>query len=114
MFRKLCSKENFNYDKWSCTTHPHNTYLQLLAETGLVGFVFIFLIFTKSLFALIKILWCKFFTEKNTVDNINLCFYGFFVMFLWPLISTGNFFNNWIIIIQIMTVSLILQFKIKN
>ena len=43
MFRKLCSKSNFNYNKWSCTTHPHNTYLQLLAETGLIGFVFIFL-----------------------------------------------------------------------
>ena len=108
MFRKLCSKSNFNYNKWSCTTHPHNTYLQLLAETGLIGFVFIFLIFISSLFALIKILWCKFFTEKYTVDNINLCFYGFFVMFLWPLMPTGNFFHNWLSIMFFLPIGFFL------
>jgi len=108
MFRKLCSKENFNYDKWSCTTHPHNTYLQLLAETGLVGFVFIFLIFITSLFALIKILWCKFFIGKYKVDNINLCFYGFFIMFLWPLMPTGNFFHNWLSIMFFLPIGFFL------
>ena len=25
-------------DVYSCTTHPHNTYMQLLAETGIIGF----------------------------------------------------------------------------
>ena len=39
MFRLLCDKERFYVvlqSKKSCSSHPHNTYIQLLAEIGLV------------------------------------------------------------------------------
>ena len=38
MYRKLCQKEKYYVNKFSCTTHPHNFYFQLLAENGLIGF----------------------------------------------------------------------------
>ena len=39
MFRDYCAKpENFVATN-ECTTHPHNVYMQLLAETGLFGFI---------------------------------------------------------------------------
>ena len=103
MFRKLCSKKEFEYDEWSCTSHPHNTYLQLLAETGIFGFLLIFTIFILCLVEIIKIFFKKIFNKKYSVDNVNICLYGFFIIYLWPLMPTGNFFNNWLSIILFFT-----------
>jgi O-antigen ligase len=37
LFRFQCNKPKYIYKNRSCNTHPHNFYLQLLAELGLVG-----------------------------------------------------------------------------
>ena len=103
MFRKLCSKKEFEHDEWSCTSHPHNTYFQLLAETGIFGFLLIFSIFLLCLLELAKIFFKKIFNKNYSVDNVNICLYGFFVIYLWPLMPTGNFFNNWLSIILFFT-----------
>ncbi len=103
MFRKLCSKKEFEYDEWSCTSHPHNTYFQLLAETGIFGFLLVFTIFILCLVELAKIFFKKIFNKQYTVDNVNICLYGFFVIYLWPLMPTGNFFNNWLSVILFFT-----------
>ena len=103
MFRKLCSEKKFEYDEWSCTSHPHNTYVQLLAETGIFGFLLIFTIFLLCLIEIIKIFFKKIFNKKYSVDNVNICLYSFFIIYLWPLMPTGNFFNNWLSIILFFT-----------
>ena len=42
-FRYLCSSEKFRISDKNegCSTHPHNIYVQLLAETGLIGVLFL-------------------------------------------------------------------------
>ena len=40
-FRKFCSDERYEVSNLSCSSHPHNTYLQILSETGIIGFLFL-------------------------------------------------------------------------
>ena len=41
MFRVICKDEKYATGVSPCMTHPHNFYLQLLAETGIIGFLFL-------------------------------------------------------------------------
>ena len=44
MFRELCKMEKY-YHQYGCYTSPHNMYLQMLAELGIIGFVFLVISF---------------------------------------------------------------------
>jgi len=85
---------------YGCSTHPHNTYIQFLAETGLVGFLFIFIIF---LYLGIKII-DYFKKDSNKLYPESALLIGIFIN-LWPIIPTGNFFNNWISMIYFIPIS---------
>jgi O-antigen ligase len=97
-FRYLCSEDRFIKSDGICTTHPHNTYLQLLAETGLIGFFFIFALFLFTLKELVKKFF-KNFKHKNSDNNfVQIKYISLIAIFvsLFPLASSGNFFNNWL------------------
>lgn len=91
-FRYLCNDKIYQFDHLSCSTHPHNTYVQLLAETGIIGFAFVLLIF---FFLIKKIVSIIIFEKNRDKQLIELCIMTCFLITLWPFSPTNNFFGSW-------------------
>jgi O-antigen ligase len=91
-----------------CNTHPHSFHLQLLSETGIFGYSF-FLFF---LWVLLKNMF------KNYMNKKNIKFYneqyvliaGILINF-FPLIPSGNFFNNWLSFLLFLPIGFLIYFK---
>ena len=109
MFRKLCNDDKFKIDEFSCSTHPHNFYLQLLAEAGIFGFCFIFFIFFYISSFLVKSIYLMVIKKKI---NSTLFFFNVSAFInLFPISTTGNFFNNWSSIIIFISINLFFSYK---
>ena len=97
MYRKKCGDDKYNSGAESCSTHPHNFLLQILSETGIIGFTF----YLVALCFIISKLARKSNDFKNN-KKINyietICLITFFIN-LFPFIPTGNIFNNWLSVI---------------
>ena len=83
-----------------CNTHPHNFYFQLLAETGFVGFIYVFVLFLFISFLLIKNFFFYISNNPKKISDSEICLLIGFFLALWPLSTNGNFFNNWINLIN--------------
>ncbi len=106
-FRIECKKIEFNSGPSSCTTHPHNTYLQLLAETGLIGFLIILFFFFVIIFYFFKHLLLKI-RNKILFSDPQLCLFSMVFITLWPLAPSGNFFGNWLNVIYYLPLGFII------
>lgn len=99
-FRNFCNDERYNEEnERSCSTHPHNTYVQILAETGLIGFCFILGLLIYFLYISIYHLKNVIFRRSYYFNNFEICLLASILISIWPLAPTGNFFNNWISIV---------------
>ena len=108
MFRYMCPLEEYNI--WEgCSTHPHNTYVQLLTETGIIGFAFGFIIFLIIFISIIKHFFYKSLKNRIIYNDFQLCLLSAIMISIWPFVPTGGFFNSWLNIIYFFPVGLYLN-----
>ena len=128
-FRILCNYEKYYLQKdqkvilqdngmlyrneYGCYTHPHNNYMQILTETGIIGFIFILILFFYLFYILFKHFIYQFISSKRylLLKNHQVCFYLALSITIIPFIPSGNFFNNWLSVIYYLPVGFIYYFN---
>ena len=106
-FRKLCKNKKYEVSQLSCASHPHNTYIQILSETGLIGFLFLMTALIYFCINLVKHLILKIKGRQHFTD-FEICVLSGVLIYLWPFAPTGNVFSNWLNIAMILNLSFLI------
>jgi O-antigen ligase len=112
-FRNECQKTEYFNAKLSltnerCATHPHQIYLELLSEHGLLGTLIILFIIFFILYRNVKI-------YKKNKNPIHLASILFVLQTFLPLIPSGSFFVSWTATVFWINFSIMMIFcDIKN
>ena len=109
MFRNICSNEKYATGVSPCMTHPHNFYVQLLAETGFIGFLFLFSTFCYVLYCGFMQLKSILLKPKSYLTDYQVCLLAGILITVWPLAPNGNFFNNWLMVVYSLPIGFYLQ-----
>ena len=109
MFRVMCKDEKYATGVAPCTTHPHNFYIQLLAETGIIGFSFLFSAFAYVLYCAYRQFKSIVLRQKRYLTDYQVCLLAGILITVWPLTTNGNFFNNWLAIVYSLPVGFYLH-----
>ena len=89
-FRSNCGLKKYESIKSTsvdnrCTTHPHNFYLEVLSETGIIGFAF----FIYLIFILLKSLF--YINDRE----LRILSFSILILLFWPIKTSGSIFSSW-------------------
>ena len=77
-------------------SHPHNFYIQALAELGIVGFLFLSIFFLYLLSIGLKQLFFIILSKKTKQISFDIFLYPMILfVYWWPLIPNMSLYNNW-------------------
>ena len=88
--------------------------MQFLSETGILGLLFYLLSLFYILLKLFKIFKLNILDKINDFYRAQFFFLTSLLISLFPIIPSGNFFNNWIGIISFFPLGLYLATVIKK
>jgi len=114
MFRVICKDEKYAVGANPCSTHPHNFYAQLLAETGIIGFLFLFSALYYILYAALRQFKSIILKQKRPLTDYQVCLLAGMLITVWPFTTNGNFFHNWLMIVYSLPVGFYLQSIYSN
>ena len=109
MFRVICKDEKYATGITPCMTHPHNFYIQLLAETGIIGFLFLLSVLVYVIYTALRQFISIIFRQKRHLTDYQVSLLAGILIIVWPLTTNGNFFNNWLMITYSLPVGFYLQ-----
>ena len=110
-FFNVCFDEKYtdksfriNEPDMRCSTHPHQTHLDILLSVGLIGYLFLISIFTYLIIKSVK----SYKKNKNLFTLAGICFV--LTTFLTPL-PAGSFFTSYGATIFWFNIGILLSFK---
>ncbi len=109
MFRVICKQEKYRTGIDPCHAHPHNYYIQLLAETGIIGFLFLFSALSYVFYKALKQFKSIIFKQKRPLNDYQVCLLAGLLISVWPFSPNGNFFNNWLMIVYSLPIGFYFQ-----
>ena len=81
-YRNTC--DDYAVSIYSCETHPHNTYLELLSEAGIFAFLIVTSFFILLCFVSIKHFIFKFIHgKKSVINDLEVCLFSAVIISLW-------------------------------
>ncbi len=98
--REFRKNEKIEIENYECSTHPHQIYFELLSEHGIFGTVIILFVLYKLIFSKIK----NTILTKNNYLKKGCLIYLLFIFI--PIIPSGAFFNNYMLTIFIINLSI--------
>ena len=93
-FRHNCPKRKIlsHNERTTCNTHPHNYYLEILTDIGLIGLIISCLIFILTIYnSLIKNYFLK---TRKSINIISIPFIFIFISEIFPIRTSGSFFTT--------------------
>jgi O-antigen ligase len=93
MYRKICKEEKYFYVSDitrvnTCSTSPHGTYPQLLAEIGVIGTLPVFLIFLMNIYKFYSHFYTNSISHTKILSDYQICILSGILLTVWPIIPS--------------------------